>query len=289
MTMRYPGNSSFIKAKNYTHVAGANLPVTRIVIHDMEWPEKSDTAEGCANMFATTTRKASVHYCVDNNSVVQDLDLDYIAWHAPPNTGSVGIEHAGYANQTRTQWLDPYGKSMLEISAKLTAWLCAYLDIPARWLTVAQLRAGYKGLCTHADVSNAWHETDHTDPGPNFPKDYYLARVKAYLSGKGTDMPITSEDATVILSAFLNYVPEGQTLNLKTLWKRAYEQTDYNTQVLAGINGVLAQIQASEQTGGVDVTALAQALAAQIPASLNVDVSALASAVSDEIHNRMAG
>jgi len=180
MTRRYPG-ASFLEAAHYSQAAGSNGTVTRIVVHDMEMAEGRTTAETCARMFHTTDRQVSAHFCVDSDSVVQCVDLDRRAWHAPPNSGSIGVEHAGFATQSRAQWLDPYGSAMLTRSAALTAWLCDTLDIPVVRRRASDLLAGRRGLCGHADVSSAWHETDHTDPGGAFPWDWYLAKVTSFL------------------------------------------------------------------------------------------------------------
>lgn len=218
---RYPGAAPFIEARNYNHAAGSNGTITRIVIHDMEMAEKGDTAESCAKFFARTTNQASAHFTVDNNSVVPCVDLDKRAWHAPPNPGSVGIEHAGFANQKMADWLDEYGKAMLDKSAELTAWLCQTLGIPARWLSVADLRNGQRGLCTHADVSAAWHQTDHQDPGKAFPKDYYLVLVNKYLHPTihaEDDVALSTEDANTIAAAVWNRftvtMPDGSEKHL---------------------------------------------------------------------------
>jgi N-acetyl-anhydromuramyl-L-alanine amidase AmpD len=197
---RYPRNAAFIEARHYLDVPGANLPCRWITIHDMEMPEEPDTAEGCAQMFAGKGSPiASCHFMVDSDSVVQGVDIDKIAYHAPPNTGSVGIEHAGYAKQTRQQWMDPFGLAMIEQSAALCAWLCVTCDIPAVWRTPAQLQQGVPGLRTHADVATAFRRTDHRDPGPAFPKDYYLQRVLAYLTGDTEEtMPTADEIARAV-------------------------------------------------------------------------------------------
>jgi hypothetical protein len=148
-----------------------------ITIHDMEAPETATTAENTARMFATTSRKASCHYNVDCNSVVRSvLDKD-IAYHAPPNTPSIGIEHAGFASQRLDQWLDDYSRAELIISAELTAALCAKWNVPRQFVNAEGLKAGARGITTHWEVSKAFHQTDHTDPGPNFPMAQYLEWV----------------------------------------------------------------------------------------------------------------
>lgn len=176
--------SAFVQAKHYRK--GGNTPVSRIVIHDMEAAETNTTAEGCANFFAGGTVVASAHYCVDNDSIVQCVREGDVAFHAPPNAGSIGIEHAGFARQTRQQWLDEYGRAMLRLSAQLVAELCAKYDLPMRWLSPSDLRDGRRGITTHNNVSLAFGQSSHTDPGPKFPTGWYLDRVKAAASGPAT-------------------------------------------------------------------------------------------------------
>jgi len=186
MTVSRLSGYTFLEAAQYTKAAGSNGTVTRIVIHDMEMAEAGTTAESCAQMFHTTTREASAHFVVDSDSVIQCVPLDCKAWHAPPNAGSIGIEHAGYARQTRAQWVDTYGMAMLTRSAILTARLCDMYGLPIVKLSVSDLLAGHHGICGHADVSNAWHQTDHTDPGVNFPWDVYLTLVQNAGAPAGT-------------------------------------------------------------------------------------------------------
>lgn len=166
----------FIQARWYH--AGGNTPITRIVIHDMEMPEKPDAAEVCAAYFARGERQASAHYCVDNNSAVQCVRDTDIAFHAPPNTGSIGIEHAGYARQQSSDWLDAYGTAMLrDVSAPLVRDLCARHGIPRVWLSVGDLKQGRKGITSHNNVSLAFGKSTHTDPGPGFPIDQFMQWV----------------------------------------------------------------------------------------------------------------
>lgn len=69
----------------------------------MEAPEKGDTAENIANYFHTTVKQASAHICVDNNSIVQCVLDNDIAWAAPgANSDGIHIEMAGYAKQKKS-------------------------------------------------------------------------------------------------------------------------------------------------------------------------------------------
>jgi len=176
--MAYP----FIQAKNYRQ--GGNLPVNRLVLHSMEAEEKGDTAEAIANYFARGTVMASCHYMADNNSIVMGVKEEDTAWHAPPNQHSIGIEHAGYARQSAAEWADAYSEAMLRLSAVLAADICTRHQLPVVFLPAADLLAGRRGITTHAEVSKAWHQTDHTDPGPNFPMAHYLNLVRGAMAPK---------------------------------------------------------------------------------------------------------
>jgi LysM repeat protein len=169
----------FIQARQYRR---GRLKQTRlVVIHDMEAPEKTGTAEAVAQYLATTDRDASVHYCVDIDSTVQCvLETDTAFGAKGANADGLHIEHAGYAAQTRRDWTDAYSARMLARSAKLVADLCRRHSIPVKKLTPAQVRAGARGICGHFDVTAAFPPgSGHTDPGKGFPWPDYIAMVQA--------------------------------------------------------------------------------------------------------------
>lgn len=170
----------FVQAKHFREGRTAKIRV--IVCHDMEAPEGPLTAENVATYFRTTTRPASAHVNVDNNSAVCSVLDGDTAYAAPGcNHDGLHLEIAGYARQTLAQWMDAYSKAALAQGAKVcAAWVKRY-DIPVKKLTVAELKAGHKGFVGHVDVSNAYKRTDHGDPGKNFPWDYFLGLVRAEL------------------------------------------------------------------------------------------------------------
>lgn len=187
-----------IKARWFTE--GRTAPIRVIVIHDMEAPEGPLTAENCANYFRTTSTQASAHVCVDNNSAVRCVDDSDTAWAAPgANNDGLQIEIAGYMRQTRGQWLDIYTTAALGQAAKVTAAWAQKHNIPIRHLTVAQLKAGERGFVGHVDVSNAYHRTDHGDPGPNFPWTEFLNMVRAeqdWMEAAVRKLPTLAKGAT---------------------------------------------------------------------------------------------
>jgi N-acetyl-anhydromuramyl-L-alanine amidase AmpD len=177
--------TTFIQARNYTK--GRSSPIDVLVIHTMEAPEKPDTAENVAKWFAgSTAPQASAHYCIDNNSIVQCVRDNDVAWHAPgANSNGLGFEHAGRASQHAADWSDAYSDAMLKISAGLVAEKCRDYGIPAVWLHEADLKAGRRGITGHAQVSAAFKRSTHTDPGTSFPIERYLGYVKEHLGGGG--------------------------------------------------------------------------------------------------------
>lgn len=175
-----------MQAKWYT--PGRKGSVNKIVIHDMEAPEGALTAENVGHYFQNPLDKngqpvkASAHYGVDVDSVVQYVRDEDTAWHCPgANADGIGVEHAGYARQTAEEWADAYSIAMLERSAELVAALCAKHMIPIVRLTPEDVRLGRRGICGHDTCTDAFKTPNgHRDPGPNFPWQWYLERVRAH-------------------------------------------------------------------------------------------------------------
>ena len=169
---------SFVQARNYTRVGGRDIDL--VVIHTAEAAERLNTAEAIASWAAgPNAPRASWHYAVDSDSVVQSVRDQDVAWAAPGvNHNGLQIEHAGYARQTPSEWSDAYSLAMLNISADLVGQICTRYKIPVRWVSVEGLKRGERGITTHANVSLAFKRSDHTDPGKSFPKTEYLAKVR---------------------------------------------------------------------------------------------------------------
>lgn len=187
---------------------GRAAPVRVIVIHSTEAPEGPQTAENVAAYFAKSSTKASSHLVVDNNSEVRCVEDKDTAWCAPgANADGLQLELAGYARQTRKDWLDDYSSAMLQRTAVLVAEWCKKYEIPVVKLTQAELRAGKRGLTSHADVTAVYKRSDHTDPGASFPWDWFLAAVQEALDGpKQEDKPVaTALDTTKVMVPIGDY------------------------------------------------------------------------------------
>jgi hypothetical protein len=245
--------TSFLQARFF---GGDNGTVTRIVVHDEEYAEGPNSAEQIAQYFHTMPdgRKASATYVVDRDSIVQCVRESRIAYHAPPNAGSIGIEHDGYMHQTRAEWLDAEnGVLTLKRSAALVADICKRHAIPVVRLSVADLKAGKRGLCGHVDVSNAWHQTDHGDPGPNFPWDVYLGWVTQ--AANGEELPVDQDKFNALMDA---YYTDAKTKGGQ-VWKALFSK------LAVGPNGEKQDVEldtivkAVAKQQGIDVTAAVKA------------------------------
>lgn len=172
----------FLATKNQTTLWPKRRSPNLIVIHTAECLESNaEAAENLALWIAGKTPyappQASWHYAVDKNSVVQSVRDTDVAWHAnQANALGIGIEHAGFARQSETEWADPDSQAILFRSSRLVACLCARWQIPIRQLSPAQVKAGAAGICGHVDVNVAYgNRGGHVDPGPHWPWASYLS------------------------------------------------------------------------------------------------------------------
>ena len=193
--MTYP----FIPAYHYS--AGHNLPLSRIVIHGTVSATRPGGAREVATYFQSPNSGGSTQYIVDPGEIIQAAADDTICWHAPPNINSLGVEFCDWVNWAQgngktvadldsfwtgktqadfdARWSLPAWDQMLRLGAGLVHALAVEYSVPITRISVADLLAGRHGLCGHVDVSQAWHQTDHSDPGLSFPWatfiDYILA------------------------------------------------------------------------------------------------------------------
>lgn len=163
------------------HGGEGNLPPIRQVIHctapGIGYPAASakGQAVGTARYFQTPATGGSAHWVFDIAEAVRCLADSTVGYHAPPNPHSLGYEICGEVTYTREQWLSPeVWPAVVDCAAQVKADAHKY-GIPIHKLTVAETAADHAGQCGHVDVSEAFHQSDHTDPGPNFPWDRFMA------------------------------------------------------------------------------------------------------------------
>lgn len=167
----------FVQAANYTR--GRLSKPRLIVLHDMEAPETATTAEGVAQFFAHQPKSpngSSAHVCVDDNSEVRCVHDRDTAWAAPnANHDGLHIEQAGYARQSRKDWLDTYSRHVIHRAAKQAARWCVKHKIRPYPLSNHELHNGVSGITTHLQVTAVLNNGQgHTDPGQHYPLDVFV-------------------------------------------------------------------------------------------------------------------
>lgn len=177
---RYSG-VPFVPAKSY---GGARNQTQLIVMHATA---NTASAEAEAAYMSRRTDGVSVHFFSDSDSSIQVVDTALVAFGCFPtgNSRSVQFELCGLNNQI--------SDATMRQAAPLVARACAEFGVPIRKVGPVEMRTGMRGICGHGDVTLAWHEGDHTDPGAAFPWDRFITYVQAAAgiggSTEGDEMP----------------------------------------------------------------------------------------------------
>lgn len=144
-----------------------------ICIHTVE---SGDNARGVVEWQQTRAAQSSYHVVIDRSGhSYRSNDDAFIPWAAGPtgNKLALHVSLAGRAAFTAEQWMD---------RPKQLATLADYLRHTAGINAIPLVRVGPdvlrspsgRGICGHVDISNAWKEVNHWDPGPNFVWDHVL-------------------------------------------------------------------------------------------------------------------
>jgi hypothetical protein len=98
----------------------------------------------------------------------------------------------GRADWSRERWLQE-GKLLERTAMRYAEWSRLY-DIPLVKIGPDEIARGERGICGHIDITNAFHESDHWDPGYNFPFEVVIARAKEILGGAAAGQPAGEDD-----------------------------------------------------------------------------------------------
>lgn len=158
-----------------------------------------------------------------NGGYIEIADATAGPYHAPPlNKNWWSICIPGRAAQTRDEWLDQLSYNHIRGVAKYVVAKAAIDGFPLTKIDFHGLLAGDRGYCSHADVSQAWGQTDHTDPGKNFPWDILQLEIQALITPDPPPPPTPTEDPVHIIVAIKNpddHSPEGSALdNRRFAW-----------------------------------------------------------------------
>jgi hypothetical protein len=162
--------------------------VRLLVVHTSEGSEGPTSAENlCSFMTLPGDRPnldgsmfgASYHYVTDTDRVLPAVPDNVVAYAAAgANNDGIHICIPGKAAQTREQWLDAISHGYLEQLAFVMIDKATEHKIPLLRLSVKDIQVGRSGYCGHVDISNAYHKSDHTDPGAAFPWDVLAADLE---------------------------------------------------------------------------------------------------------------
>lgn len=194
---------------------GVSLRKTVIVVHDAE------SGDGAAIQLlaalqspgdrliegSNPPRKYGSGYSAvtdGNGGYVEVADAHMGPFAAPPlNKTGWHVCMPGVAAQTRDQWLDDLSRNHIRGVARFIVDKSTGIDnLPMVRIDFHGLLAGDRGYCGHADVSQAWHQTDHTDPGPSFPWDVLADDIAALVHAAPAPpapTPDPEDDMTMIL------------------------------------------------------------------------------------------
>lgn len=190
----FPAPSPPYLGPPFRYSQGNNKPIRRVVIHSTVSRCEPGGARSIASYFRSNSAAGSAHYVTDPAEVVQSAYDSVICWHAPPNGNSLGIEMCDTpgpvphdppgsarwkALKRSWRWVLPNQRRMLRRTAELTAQLCLAYDVPLEFLTPDNLRGGLRGITTHANVSQAFGQSTHWDPGW-WPRYRFMRLVRRY-------------------------------------------------------------------------------------------------------------
>jgi N-acetyl-anhydromuramyl-L-alanine amidase AmpD len=213
-----------VKAVQAAHHGAEQSHVDRVVIHGTVSPCKAGGALAVARFFARPATQASAHYVVDPADVVRCLPETIVGWHAPPNAHSIGVELCDPQKGDDDRWHDDAHTAMLELAATLVRQIAARWKVPLLRIDALDLRHGQRGICGHVDVSQAWHESDHTDPGKGFPWAHFMDLVR------GGQPVVTDHAAPAWPGRLLKYPPVMRGDDVRD-WQRQMVKLGYEMDV----------------------------------------------------------
>lgn len=153
----YPLAAQFVEADSSNFTAGGITEVQYVVVHTMQ-----GSYEGSINWFLNPSSDVSAHFCMraEDGEITQMVNLDDRAWHVGnSNSYAIGIEHEGFVDDA--SW---YTWAAYSQSARLARWLCDRFGLPL----------DRDHILGHVELP----AQTHTDPGPNWNWDLYMALVR---------------------------------------------------------------------------------------------------------------
>lgn len=160
-----------------------STPISLIAVHTSEGAR---TAYDLQSYLDGKGVEASYHVLVDDEDTIRYLPDQVACWAMlSGNPRALQVCLAGFAAWTRAEWLS-HGNMLKRGAAVVRAW-CIQHDIPAKKLTPTQVGSDWWGVCGHWDWTLGKRDGTHTDPGPNFPWDVFIALVNGSTQRKASN------------------------------------------------------------------------------------------------------
>lgn len=183
-------------------------PIELVVLHTAECDIIPNSAWNVANYLADSKTiaeggngRASCHYVVDAWEIVGQCHEEWTAWTAPgANSNGMNIEQAGRAKIT--DWSTPVAQQMITTKTiPLVADICKRQSLTVVLLEADGLLLRRKGITDHRRVNDAFHLSDHTDCGTNYPIKQVIDGVSNLLGGVVITPSTEDEDEMVIVTS----------------------------------------------------------------------------------------
>ena len=153
---QYPLAAGFVPADASNYTAGGITTVQYVVVHTMQ-----GSYSGSIAWFQDPVSDVSAHFCMraEDGEITQMVRLTDRAWHVGnSNSVAIGIEHEGFVDDA--SW---YTWPMYTRSAQLARWLADHHGLPL----------DRDHIVGHVELP----QQTHTDPGPNWNWDLYMALI----------------------------------------------------------------------------------------------------------------
>lgn len=187
----YPGNprvgggDRVVELAPYREQVGAQLWSAAGNTEQLIVQHTTESESGNTNVidYLEKTRNGSYQTMIDfDGEEVRMVPDNRQAWAAMASGNRIGLHVCamGRAAFDRARWLSE--RLLLERTAMRYAEWSRLYGIPLVKIGPAEIRAGVRGVCGHIDISEAFGESDHSDPGRNFPYPEVIGRAKQLLN-----------------------------------------------------------------------------------------------------------
>lgn len=183
--------------------------------------EGNGTAESLARYLQNPSSGVSYHYTGDDASdtVVDVVDTDRASWSVlDANPITINACFAGSrASMTRAEWLAKFPKTIDYFAWLFVQDAAKYNPLAPQVVDYADVRRGRSGGTDHKGITVGLRIGDHTDVGPGFPWDVFIAAVERHAQGRGITVVVNAIDEQANVTPWLgkrltgeNTCPDGR-------------------------------------------------------------------------------